>query len=249
MKTQQESSFAMPDAGQKGRSIGRRVLRDEIRERLTEDILSGRLKPGARLIETHIAKEFGISQGPVREALRDLELLGFVVSSAFRGSQVRFISNDELVQIYPIRAALEGLAARAAASNLDEVGLNHLEDLINVMHNASARADRKVQSEADIAFHRFIIEASGNRLLKQFWETMRLATTTFLSMSKTHRPLSELADRHKPVLMALRARDPIAAEAAMRNHIEEIGKWILSEYEPVNSPAVHEEEIVAVEEK
>ena len=71
------------------RPLERRVFREEIREKLIEDILNGRLAPGSRIVETRIAQQFGVSQGPVREALRDLELFGFVVCSPFRGTQVR----------------------------------------------------------------------------------------------------------------------------------------------------------------
>ncbi len=95
----------------------RRVLRDEIRDQLIEHILNGRLPPGERIVEMRIAQQFGVSQAPVREALRDLDLLGFVVSSPFRGAIVRQISVEELVQLYPIRAVLEGLAARHAAAS------------------------------------------------------------------------------------------------------------------------------------
>src|SRR3954453_647287 len=86
----------------------RRVLREDIRDRLMEEILNGRLAPGDRIVETRVARQFGVSQAPVREALRDLELFGFVVSSPFRGAIVREIPVEELVQIYPIRAMLEG---------------------------------------------------------------------------------------------------------------------------------------------
>ena len=78
----------------------RRVLRDEIRDQLIEEILNGRLAPGERIVEMRIAQQFGVSQAPVREALRDLDLLGFVVSSPFRGAIVRQISVEELVQLY-----------------------------------------------------------------------------------------------------------------------------------------------------
>ena len=112
------------------RPAERRVFREEIRERLIADILSGRLAPGTRIVETRLAQQFGVSQGPVREALRDLALFGFVVSSPFRGTQVREISTDDLLEIYPIRAALEGVAARTAASRIDTATLKKLEDLI-----------------------------------------------------------------------------------------------------------------------
>lgn len=75
----------------------RRVLREDIRDRLIEEILSGRLAPGDRLVETRIAQDYGVSQAPVREALRDLEMFGFIVSSPFRGAIVRQSSTEDLV--------------------------------------------------------------------------------------------------------------------------------------------------------
>ncbi|MGH9373918.1 MAG: GntR family transcriptional regulator [Vicinamibacterales bacterium] len=213
-----------PDA--KARPLERRVFREEIREQLIEDILYGRLLPGARIVETRIAHQFGVSQGPVREALRDLELFGFVVSSPFRGTQVREISTDDLLQIYPIRAALEGVAARAAAVRIDDATLAHLEELIETMREAAARDDHRAEADADHNFHYAIVKASGNHMLEHVWQTMRLSITTCVTHSVTHRSLHEIAERHTLVLDALRAHDPDKAEAAIRRHIEEPGEWI-----------------------
>ncbi|MGH2558385.1 MAG: GntR family transcriptional regulator [Thermomicrobiales bacterium] len=209
-------------------AVKRRVLREEIKEYLIDAIVRGELKPGERIVETQVAQQLGVSQGPVREALRDLELFGFVVSSPFRGTQVREISSDDLVDIYPIRAALEGIAARAAATRIDESMLAQLEMHLGQMREAAAQGDRETHIDADIAFHRTIIEASGNRLLRQFWDSMRLATTTFVTNAMARRSLDELAERHAPLLAALRAHDPVAAEDAMRRHIEEPGEWVLA---------------------
>jgi DNA-binding GntR family transcriptional regulator len=204
----------------------KRVLREEIRDKLIDDILNGRLMPGDRMIEIRIAQRFGVSQAPVREALRDLELLGFAESSAFRGTIVRRISVDDLVQIYPIRAVLEGLAAREAATRITAGDVRRLEKLLETMRTAAARGDVRASVDADFAFHFTIVKASGNWLLQQSWERMRLATTTFLTVSKSHRSLAEIAERHVPVLEALQAQDPAAAEAEMRRHIEEPGQWL-----------------------
>src|SRR3954452_24245002 len=137
----------------KSTGIKRRVFREEIREQLIDEILSGRLPPGTRVVETRLAQQFGVRQAPVREALRDLALFGFVVSSPFRGTQVRKITPEELLEIYPIRAALEGVAARAAATRIDEATLSQLEDLITAMRDAAARTDHWAQVNADGAFH------------------------------------------------------------------------------------------------
>jgi DNA-binding GntR family transcriptional regulator len=133
---------------------------------------------------------------------------------------------DDLVQIYPIRAVLEGLAAREAATRITAGDVRRLETLLETMRTAAARGDMRASVDADFAFHFTIVKTSGNWLLQQSWERMRLATTTFLTVSKSHRSLAEIAERHVPVLEALRAQDPIAAEAEMRRHIEEPGQWL-----------------------
>jgi DNA-binding GntR family transcriptional regulator len=212
-------------------ALKRRVLREEIRDELINGIMSGRFAPGDRLIETRIARQFDVSQAPVREALRDLEMFGFVVSTPFRGAVVREVSVDELVQIYPIRAALEGLAAREAASRINKAGLRRLERSLLALRRAAEAGKTRVAVDADYEFHLAIVEASGSALLRQIWERMRLATTTSLTVARSHHSLAEIADRHEPVLQALRDRDPVAAEQRMRLHIEEPGQWLRASME------------------
>ena len=190
--------------------LERRVFREEIREKLIEDILSGRLAPGARIVETRIAQQFGVSQGPVREALRDLELFGFVVSSPFRGTQVRQISTDDLLEIYPIRAALEGVAARGRRAR-DRRRRRSRSSKSADRHDARRRRaqdDAHAQASADAGFHHIIIKAAGNRMLEHVWQTMRLSITTCVTHAMTHRSLHEITERHVRVLEALRSRDP-----------------------------------------
>ncbi|MEZ5284885.1 MAG: GntR family transcriptional regulator [Vicinamibacterales bacterium] len=219
----------MVDDRKKATPIRRRVLREEIREHVIDDILSGRLAPGTRIVETRLARQFGVSQAPVREALRDLALFGFVVCSPFRSTFVRQISTADLLQSYPVRAALESVAAREAAAVIDEATLAQLEDHIASMRRAAEANDHRAHVDADYAFHHTIIKAAGNDMLEHVWLSMRLATTTLVTHSMiqmTHRSMSEIGERHVAVLDALRSRDPLRAENAMRRHIEEPGEWI-----------------------
>src|SRR5688572_24294756 len=98
-------------------SVARTVLREQIKEILLERILRGELEPGERLVETRLARELGTSQAPVREALRDLQLLRLVESEPFRGARVRAVDDEHLLPVFPVRMALEELAAREAARN------------------------------------------------------------------------------------------------------------------------------------
>ena len=93
--------------------ISRTVLREQVKDVLLQRIASGELEPGERLVETRIAQELGTSQAPVREALRDLELLRLVESEPFRGSRVRVFGEEEMIEVYPVRAVARG--ARGAA--------------------------------------------------------------------------------------------------------------------------------------
>lgn len=204
----------------------RRVFREDVKDFLLDAILSGDLKPGERVVESRIARELGVSQGPVREALRDLELLGFVESQPFRGASVRKFSNRDLVEIYPVRAALEGVAAREAAQCIDEDVLRDLESSLDAMRSAARDNDRASLIHADVQFHRTVVEASGNRILLHLWQTTSLFSSTTVSVALSHWLLMDLAERHTPIISALRDRDPARAEATMRSHIEELASTL-----------------------
>src|SRR2546427_100685 len=96
-------------------SVTRVVLREQVKELILERILNETYRPGERLVETRIAAELGTSHAPVREALRHLALLRFVESEPFRGARVRDVSQEELIEIYPVRAAIEAGRALEAA--------------------------------------------------------------------------------------------------------------------------------------
>lgn len=204
-------------------AIERPVLRDQVKEILLERILSGDYEPGDRLVETRIAKELGTSQAPVREALRELELLRFVESAPFRGSWVRAVSAEELGEIYPVRAAIEEVAARAAAVRLDGQ-VSELEAEIEAMRNA---ANLHEQVEHDVRFHRLIVEASGNRTLAEVWGSLRVEARTVITAVKTGMDRKEIAEMHVPIVEALRERDQEKAGRAIREHVERFGELLL----------------------
>src|SRR5512133_3113761 len=134
-------------------TVTRNMLRDQVREVLLERILNGEYAPGERIVETQVAQEFSVSQAPVREALRELEILGMVVSEPYRGARVREVTSRELAEIYPIRAAIEEVAAREAAKTLDgDVGA--LEGELDAMLAAADSGDIHQMLVHDVRFHR-----------------------------------------------------------------------------------------------
>src|SRR3954454_3658374 len=203
--------------------VGRTVLREQIKELLLERILSHVYAPGDRLVETRIAQELGVSQAPVREALRALESLRFVESAPFRGTWVRAVSDRELAEMYPIRAALEEAAARAAALRL-EGDVERLERERDAM--ARARTVRE-QVEHDVRFHRIIVEASGNGRLLELWESLQVEARTIITALRTGLDATEVAALHDPIVDALRGRDPETAGRETRRHVEDFGRRFL----------------------
>ncbi len=199
--------------------ITRTVLREQVKQVLLERLLAGEYEPGERLVETRIAQELGTSQTPVREALRDLELLRFVESAPFRGSWVREVSPDELAEIYPVRGALEELAAREAASRLGG-RVEALELELAAMRDAAERGDLQEQVEHDVAFHRLIVEAARNSILLEVWSSLRVETRTLVTALAAPLDQRELAETHVPILEALRTADPVAAGLAAREHLQ-----------------------------
>jgi len=201
------------------------ILSDQVKAALLDDILSGKYQPGDRIVESQIAKSMGISQSPVREALRDLVAMRFVEVEPHKGARVRKIDQREIMQIYPVRASLEELAGRLATDKLiDE--LNDLEKAVEKMTRAFKNGDARKMAHWDVHFHRTIIEASGNDILIESWNALMIEARTFVTLSNLikHRPDLNLADWHDPIIDALREGDAANCGAVMRKHVEEFGK-------------------------
>jgi DNA-binding GntR family transcriptional regulator len=206
-------------------AVTRSMLREQIKDALVERILDGTYGPGERIVEIRVAEELGVSQAPVREALRELELLRFVVSEPFRGARVREVTAEELAEIYPVRAALEEVAARAAAPALaGEVGPLEIE--LTAMRRAAAAADVHEFIARDVAFHRVIVEASGNRTLQELWQSLHVELRTTITLIRRVDDLAQVAESHVPVLEALDAGDAERAASELRTHIESFASWV-----------------------
>ncbi len=183
-------------------------------------ILSGRFEPGTRLVEQSLSKELGVSRSPLREALRRLEQEGLVRAAPRRGVSVVAPSVRDVDDVYAIRAALEGLAARLAAGRVDETAEVRLARILDRMERAIARGELKLAASADASFHAAILEYGGNgRLvdlssgLADLVRRVRLAV-----LAQRGRAEAALAE-HREILEALAHRDPARAERHMQSHI------------------------------
>jgi len=207
-------------------NVNRTSLRAQVKEILLARIINHEYKPGDRLVELQIAQEFGISQAPVRESLRELEALGFVESEPYRGTRVRAVTKAELTEIYPVRAALEEVAARVAAQRLAGK-VEALAAELAAMHQAAEKGDLYEQVQHDVEFHRLIVEASGNRVLQDVWRSLRIEARTLISALKADIGGHEIAEMHRPVLEALAEGNAEKAGILLRKHVEYFGELIL----------------------
>lgn len=204
-------------------AIVRTVLRDEIKKRVVERILNGTYPPGSRIVESQLAREFGTSQAPVREALRDLEGMHLIDSEPHKGARVRELNPVRLTQVYPVRAALEELAGREAAKHMTDDVLAALDEELAAMRKAGEDHDVQAQMRHDSRFHEIIVETAGNSVLLDMWHSLRVESETFISVIKSDWDLPMIAEMHVSLLHAMKLRDPDFAASQMRNHIEYFG--------------------------
>lgn len=216
-------------------TISRAVLSETVKDRLLEAILDGRYPPGSRIVETRAAREFGTSQAPVREALRDLEALGVVEISPFRGARVRRPSLDELLEAYVVRSELEALVVRLAVPRLTEQDLEVLEGFMTAMHRAADEGDTVAEAAADAGFHGRLVVIAANSTLERVWKLLEPYSRTYISLAVPGADRRRIAGLHTPVIDALRERDAVVAEAAIRHHFadaEEMLAGLWTEPEP-----------------
>jgi DNA-binding GntR family transcriptional regulator len=198
-------------------NASRRALRHDVRDGIVRGILEGDFGPGDRLIEMHIAREYGTSQGPVREALRELEMLGFVRSEPHRGTYVRDPWQRGMLELYELRGALEEAAARMATPALSQ-DTSALQAEVDGMADAALRDDVHAAVEHSERFHRIIIEASGNQLLETVWSSLSITDHTALTMVTLDLDLGTLAPAHQPIVDAIAAGDIELACRVSREH-------------------------------
>lgn len=187
-------------------------------DRLLEDIRLGTLPPGARLREVELAARLGISRTPVREAIRRLEADGLVEHLPRQGASLRRLGYAEVMELYEMRAVLEGTAARLAARAASDLELRELAEINAKMMACTLPADI---ARLNRQFHATLINAAKNRYLRRAIGAMA-RTLLILGPSTLHDPerIKSAAHEHEGLLHALRQRDGATAEELMRAHIE-----------------------------
>lgn len=207
-----------------------RSLREMAVSTLRRGILSGALKPGERLVETAIAEQIGVSRAPVREALRQLEMEGLVVSEPHRGTFVVELSCVDLWEIYTLRAAVEGLAARLVTQRAHAGTMSRLKQVVTEMEQASGEDDRARLAALDMSFHEMLCRAAGHSRLLDVWLSMIDQIRTLIDpTNELILPAEEVVSFHTEVLDHIENGRARRAGEALRRHILDAGKCICQE--------------------
>lgn len=187
---------------------------------LRQAILHGEMAPAQRLVENELAEQFGVTRASIRAALIDLEAQGLVERIRNRGSRVRLVTVEEAVAITECRMVLEGLCAAKAAVAASDEQLTELADLGAAMTKAVADGEPVTYSELNHTLHDRIREISGQRTAVELLERLnaQLVRHRFQLALRPGRPQHSL-NEHLAMIEAIRARDPQAAEAAVRAHL------------------------------
>lgn len=196
---------------------------ENLTEYLIEAIVEGQIAPGSKISEPELAKRFQVSRGPLREAIMRVEGLGLIERIPHVGARVIQFSHEKLLELYAVREALEGMAARLAVRNITEIEIAGLETLLSTHSEHIDQVDGAsyFHQQGDFDFHYRIIKASRNSqlislLCDELYHLLRMYR--YQSPRSQSRPVEAL-DEHKFILQAIRNRDEELAEILMRRHI------------------------------
>ncbi|MBJ7379411.1 MAG: GntR family transcriptional regulator [Polynucleobacter sp.] len=210
----------MLDLSNQNNNLRNRPLYEEVADQLRAQIFAHQLPPGSWLDEQKLAKDYGISRTPMREAIKVLAAEGLITMKLRRGAYVTEVNRQDLEQIFTVLSLLEGEAARNAAHQASESDLNELDNLHLRLEKAAADRNLELFFEVNVRFHERILAISGNRWMNGVITDLRkvLKLQRRDSLTRSGR-LQQSLNEHREILKALLKRDSIAAEAAMRNHL------------------------------
>ena len=218
-----------------------RSLAEDAADRIREQILAGGFVQGEHLVEARIAEQLNVSRGPVREAFKLLRSEGLLLEEPRRGTFVVSLSADDVREIYSLRAAIEGRAARLLAGKKDAAAIAELQALLASIEAAAKADDVAALYRQDLAFHDAVCRLSGNaRLHEVFARYVPMLRALLHVDERMQDSLADVAEQHRPIVEAIEAGDVQAAMAHAEQHCDQAGDLIAAYLESL--PERNEEE-------
>jgi DNA-binding GntR family transcriptional regulator len=210
------------------RPLARRPLYHEAVDELRAAILRGAFRPGERLREQELARMLGLSRGPVREAIRQLEQEGIVIAEPHIGVSVVAFAAEEIRDAFAIREFIETSSADAMVKSLTAEERRRLFGLVESMQQAGAARDHNRVAELDVEFHRLLLRPAS-AVAQRVWSSLEGPIWMYLSRGDEiyFREVGDVGESHRPILEALVADDPDRLRAALSAHTEESRALVL----------------------
>jgi DNA-binding GntR family transcriptional regulator len=228
LSSKSESSEAFPNQPLADGSLqadSRVSVVETVVDAIRNEIKSGRLAPGQRLIEVDIRSALGASRPSIREAMGRLEAEGLVEIEHQRGARVRRLTPVEIENIYQVREALEGVAARLASQNIGKSNYKNRLRALEQEFDAKKDGTPSTYLQYNEQFHRLIVEMSGNsRLIRMVEQLQHAAFLVLIQVVSTRQAADQARADHRPIVTAILKGDGAKAERAMRAHIRRTGR-------------------------
>ena len=205
-----------------GNAIQREALGSRVATELRIAIAAGEFAPGERLIEVDLASKFGVSRGPIRDALKILQAEGLIEpQQPGSGMVVTGIDQDSIVELYSLRGAIEGLAIRLAVARYSEDQMATIDQLVLQMDKAAQNNDPSAFALADVAFHNEICRLSGHKRLGDVWRQYEGVMMTLLRLTiSLDQDLNSSTSAHRLLLDLIRGGDEEAASRELLGHLD-----------------------------
>jgi DNA-binding GntR family transcriptional regulator len=202
------------------RALSRARLVDDVFRSLEEAILSGRMRPGDRVIETWISEQLEVSRTTVREALLMLERQGYVVSEPRRGTFVTRLSREEALDLCYNRALLESFAVRSGYSRIDEQMIGRMSAILDQMRQCHLPDDVPGLIQLDLSFHRLLVELAGSRRLLDMWSSLngQIGALFLCGLEHQHASIDDVVAFHLKLLDGIRSGDQQLAQQTIIEH-------------------------------
>jgi len=219
-----------------------RTLRHSVTEAIRQGILQGDLLPGTQVNQAQIAEQLGVSRGPVREALGQLEEEGLIKNVPYKGTFVTEITGEYIEELYGIRRVIETFAASQAVLRATAEDLAELRAVLDEMYLAAAANDMARMGNLDIQFHYLICRSAHHSMLLQMWKSIAMGVRRCLGLRhRIYRSPADVIGTHPDILAAIEVGDAERACAILGTHIVEAGEhlsrsWAVTRTESEESP-------------
>jgi DNA-binding GntR family transcriptional regulator len=219
------------------------TLKENVTNLLRQSIIDGTIPSGEELNQAQIAERLGISRGPVREALGQLEQEGLIRSVPYKGVVVTPLNPTYVRELYSLRSALEAFALRLGMEREDPEDLSALRRIVDAMRVAAKRRDSRELARLDLRFHSSIIHMARHTLLERTWTPLKIGVQRCLhSRYRIYGSLDEVVGTHPNLLEAMERHDGDGAAEILHQHIIDAGAklcelWLSSARDEDPSPA------------